>query len=231
MTLDEMANAALGRAAAVSAHYAGPRGPMFRRLGFRQRQLFQRAARTNPERFGTCAISALQTVSGTRVVDLNDINGTNAPVPEAIQAITIEDKGTSAYTSGDEVNVVSLDDINAELAPRCLLRDGLIIGVSTDLDLVTSLKIHYPRLPALYTETTTVTTALELAAPYDVLLELDLMRWIVQKSTDLAQEARAAILTGIAEEEKEMLTAWDAHCAEYTPAVSRFQRPRTLASG
>lgn len=225
MTLDEMANAALGRAAAVSAHYAGPRGPMYRRVGFRQRDLLRRGARINPERFGTCAVAALATVDGHRVIDLSDITG-SVPVPESIQRVEIKDKGTSPYANGDEVHVVTMDDLDAELAPRCVIRDKLIIGVSTDLDLVTSLEVYYPRLSTLLTETDAA-VALEIVAPYDVLLELDLMRWIVQKSTDLAQEARAAILTGIADEEKEMLAGWDAHCAEYAPAISRFTSPRT----
>lgn len=230
MTADELVEMTLGRLGEFSTHFPSTRGPMYRRVGMRQRWLFARAGKMNPERYGTCATSALQTVSGARVIDLNDINGTNAPVPELIQKVTIENAGTSPYAVNDEVNIIGHDDPDAELAPRALLRDGLIIGYGTELDLVTSLKVHYPRVSALFTDSSK-DTALELVAPYDSLLELDLAKWLVRKATTLSAEVRAAAVAGFEAEEKELLAEFDEQVVQYGPMLSRFATPRVVAKG
>lgn len=224
MTAEDLVIQALGRVGGLTNTYPSARGPMYVRIGYRQRQLFAEAAKINPERYGTCASANLQTVSGHRAADLNDI-ASPVPTPETIQRVEIDNKGTSTYTVGDLVAIVTPEDRDAEFAPRAYLRDGLIIGVSTDLDLVTSVKVWYPRLPDLFLATDSAKN-LDLVAPWDTLLEIDLAKWLVTKATQLSQEIRAAAVAAFEAEEKPLLADFLAHVAEYTPCVSRFAPPR-----
>ncbi len=230
MTADEMVEQALGRLGEFTSYYPTSRGILYRRVGYRQRQLYAMAAKWNPERFGVCAISALQTVAGSRVIDLADITGTNAPFLETLQKVAISDKGTSAYASGDEVKIVGVNDTEVEFAPRALIRDGILIGISTDLDLVTSLAFYYSKLPALL-GLGDKTVALDLVAPWDTLLEVDLLRFLVAKAPSISAENRAAALAAIDAEEKPLLADFERHVVEYTPLVSRFTRPHVQAKG
>jgi hypothetical protein len=224
MTADEMVDQALGRVGEVTRTYPSSRGPMYQRIGVRQRWCFAYAAQTNPERFGTAAFGNLQTVSGLRVLDINDIVAP-VPTPELIQRVEIENKGTSPYTNGDEVTIVTVEDKDAELPPRAFLRDGVVIGVGTDLDLITSLRIYYPKLTDLFLATDK-DKVLDLLAPWDTLLELDLAKWVLGKATQLSAETRVAAITALAAEETILLADFKESVANYTPSVSRFAPPR-----
>lgn len=229
LTADQIVEQALGRVNEVTSTYPSARGPMYRRVGFRQRQLFGVAARLNPERFGVSAVAALLTdPSGRRIVDLSDIDGTTVPTPETVQLVEIADKGTSSFANGDVVTIVSADDPAAELAPRAFLRDKIIIGVGTDLDLVESLRVYYPRLSELF-GLADKAKEVELEAPWDTLLELDLAIWILTKATQVSKEIRDAGITMFQAEEKSLVGDWLDHVAQYTPSVSRFVAPRVLA--
>jgi hypothetical protein len=223
LTADQIVDQALGRVGEIGGTYPSARGPMWRRIGHHQRSLFAKAAKVNPERFGVCAISALQTVLGSRVVDLSDMS--TVPTPETIQRVEVHDKGTSAYVNGDIITIVTPEDMAAELPPRAMLRDRLIVGVSTDLALVTSVKVYYSRLPDLFA-LTDKDKVVELEAPWDTLLECDLAVWLVQKATQLAADIRAAAIASFTAEHGALLAEFLQHVAEYGPAVSRFSSPR-----
>lgn len=197
---------------------------MYVRIGARQRALFARAAKLNPERFGTCAVAPLATVNGLRAVDLSDI-AAPTPTPDLIQRVFVEDPGTSTFTAGTEVVVVTIDDRDAELPPRCLVRDRLLLGVEDDLDLVTSIEIYYSRLPDLFLATDRI-KEIELDAPYDTLLEVDLAKWLLGKATQLSADAAAKAMAGFTAEEATLLTEFYEHVRGYAPAVSRFSSPR-----
>lgn len=220
LTVNDIVEMAFGRVGEITSTYPTSRGPMWQRIGHRQRQLFARAAKLNPERFGVCAYATLATVDGHRVADLTDI-ADPVPTPETIQRVTIRDKGTSAYADGQEVAIVTLDDQDAELDPRALLRDRVLIGVGADLDDVTSIEIWYSRLPALI-DRTDGAVEVELEAPWDTLLELDLTKWLLTKATQLSDATRQQAIAAFAAEEALLLSEFDEHVIGYAPAVSRF---------
>lgn len=229
LTANEIVEQAMGRVNEVTSTYPTSRGPMYRRIGYRQRQLFSVAAKLNPERFGVSVVSALTTdPSGRRVIDLADIDGTTVPSPELVQAVEIANPGTGLYASGDTVTIVTMDDKEAELAPRAFLRDKLVIGVGSDLDLVVSLRVYYPRLTELFA-LTDKTKTVELEAPWDTLLELDLAIWILQKATQVSKDIRDAGIAMFEAEQKGLVGDWLDHVAQFTPTVSRFTPPHVLA--
>lgn len=223
-TVDDVVDRAFGRLDFVDARYPSARAFMYERIGFRQRQLLAGAAKQNPERYGACATVTLS--SG--LIDFTDIVAPTVAL-ELIQRIEIADKGTSPYAVGDEVHIVSADDQNAAMAPRCLIRDSVLIQVGTDLALVTTLKVYYARIPELVPATSDGTTVVEFTAPWDTLLELDLVKWLLQKATRIDAAERAQALAGFGTEEAELLTAYGAHVTEYTPIVSRFLPPKSLS--
>jgi len=218
-TGDQLVDRALGRLAEFGVDYPTARGPMYRRIGYRQRQLYEKAAQINPERFGTCATANLS--SGN--ADLNDF-ADPVPTPALVQRIEVLDPGTSAYAAGDKINLVRPEDQNAEYAPRAYLRDRVLISVGTDLNLVTSIKIFYAKLPALWGDGDAAKAA-ELEAPWDTLLELDLAKWLTNKASATPQEKRALALGSFDAEEKDLLADFQAHVGTYTPLTSRFLAP------
>lgn len=223
MTADEMIEQALSRVGELGGEYPSTRAPMARRIGYRQRQLYEKAARINPERFGTCATAALS--SGN--ADLSDI-ASPVPTPAQIQRIEVLDPGTSTYAVGAKINLVTVEDQGAEFPPRALLRDRVLIGVGSDLSLVTSIKVFYAKLPALLTgSAASLATQLELEAPWDTLLELDLSRWLVTKATAMSEDKRSVAIAAFTAEAQELEADFIAHAASYTPLVSRFDAPHT----
>ncbi len=223
LTADQVVDQAFGRAAEFGGSYPSARGPMYRRVGYKQRHLFQRAAIANPERYGVCANSALT----TGMVDLNDIVSP-VPVPAIVHRVEVLDPGSSAYAVGTEITIVGLDDAEAELAPRAFLRNGVLIGYGTDLDGVTTVRIYYPRLPDLFL-LTDATKVVELEAPWDTILEVDLAIWLVEKATKMPQEVRAAALASLASEGSALEKDFLQWAADYAPMVSRFANPRVVA--
>lgn len=225
LTADEIVDQAFGRAAEFGGTYPTARGPMYRRIGYKQRHLFQLAAKVNPERFGVCANADLTTM----MADLNDIT-TPVPVPAHVDRVEVLDAGGSSYAVGTEITIVGVADAEAELAPRAFLRNGVLIGYGTDLENVTSIRIYYPRLPDLFTLSDRA-KAVELEAPWDTIFEVDLAIWLIEKATRMPQEVRAAALAGLAAEgsalEKDFLQA----VANYSPLVSRYATPRIVAEG
>lgn len=225
LTADELVDQAFARVGEIGGSYPSARGPMYRRIGYKQRALYQLAAKINSERFGTCAEADLT----NGMADLNDI-AAPVPTPARIDRVEVDDPGGSAYAPGTEITIVGVADAEAELAPRAYIRNGVIIGYGDDLDAVTSIKVFFPRLPDLFT-LSDKSKAVELEAPWDTILELDLAIWLVEKATKLSQEVRAAALASFSAEisalEKDFATA----VAEYSPVVSRFANPRVVAEG
>lgn len=220
MTIEEIAVQALARASEFSNSVPGARSTMYRRVGIRQQQLFARAARLNPDYYGVCATGALD----TGAVDLADLV---APVEAAdsIMRIEIADAGASAYAAGQEVAVVPLADPDIEDAPRVTLRNRVIRGVGADLTGVTSLKVHYSRLPLAVAPTDAARVA-DLEEPHVELLVVDLAKYLVNKATGLQEVAQKAALAALDAEEHGLLDAFDGHVMEYVgSARARFLAP------
>jgi hypothetical protein len=221
-TATQVVELARARAAKWGASYLAGLGVLYQRAGIRQRQLYGRANKLNPERFGACLTSALS--SG--LCDLNDVDQTTVPTPDLIQRIEVSIAGSSGYAVGDQINVVTAHDQAAELAPRCIIRDRVIIGVGSDLTNVTAIKVYYGKMPAPIAATAAgAATVLELEEPWDVLLEVDLAKYITQYSPEVDAAVAGKALAALAAEEAELLADFDAHVIGFAPIVSQYLPP------
>lgn len=217
VTVETMVRQALIRVDDVTDTYPSTRGPMYRRIGIRQRQLFVRAAQINPDYYGA-DITAV--VSGGSI-DLSTLGD----VPELLQRVEISDPGTSGYAAGREVSIVSLTDPEGELAPRVMLRQLILAQVGADLANVGSLRLWYAHIPAAIAASNDGTAPLSLDQPWDALLEVDLAKWIVGKATALAVDVRAAAIGAFAAEETQLMGDFEAHLRTVAPTTGRFLSP------
>ncbi|HTJ62156.1 MAG TPA: hypothetical protein VL333_13275 [Candidatus Saccharimonadales bacterium] len=219
MTAEEMAILALARTSEITEHYPATRSTMYRRMGLRQRELMTLAAKANPDYYGVCALSNLDSNTAT---DLNDIIEP-VPTPELISLVKIEDPGTSQWAAGTEINIVPAAQKDCELPPRATLRDLVLQGVDTDLVGVTSVEILYSRIAAAFGPFDG-DSVLELQAPWDELLVIDLTKHLLGKATRLPQDIQQAAIAALDKEEAPILTAYIDHVTNYAPLTTRFTR-------
>lgn len=218
VTVEAMVTQALIRVDDVTDTYPATRGPMYRRIGIRQRQIFVRAAQVNPDYYGTDVTVLLAGGS----VDLTTLTDN---IPELIQRIEIADPGTSGYAIGAEVALITMTDPDAELAPRATFRNQRLTGVGADLTGVVSVKIWFVPLPLPMAATETGATLLKLDQPWDGLLEVDLAGWIVAKATKLDPAIRDAALKMFGAEAADLSSQFEAHLRTSAPTVQRFVSP------
>lgn len=207
MTFEEAVQAALARTT-DEGNWGLAHSVLYDRLVARQTELFMRANRVDAEYFSTQAVGTL--VNGA--VSIDTLLDAVPPLPpcDVVLRVTIENKGTSAYTNGDRVSVVQARDASAQLAPRVQYANRVLRGWGTDLALVTSLRLFYARLPTPLTAAESGTTDLELPEPFpSSLLVLDLARWIIQRSPVKNVEQRASLLVALDAEEKASLAVFD----------------------
>lgn len=214
MTTEDIAVLALARATEFTDHVPSTRSLMYRRIGVRQQQLFARAARVNPEYFGICATGVLEDMQA----DLADLV-TPLEAADTVTKIEVANAGTSALSTGMEVRVVALSDPEAELPPRCTIRNRVIRGVGNDLAGVVSVTIHYSRLPVRLTATDGA-KEMELPEPHTELLVVDLAKDLIAKTVMLSPPDRTVALEVFSAEEEPLLLAFDAHVREYAGSRS-----------
>ncbi|KKN24082.1 hypothetical protein LCGC14_0898580 [marine sediment metagenome] len=221
-TVNDLATAALSRAADFGAAYPGSRSVLYRRLSNRLHQLYAAAARWNPEYFGVSAVGTLDS-GGVSFSTMGASGGTYAP--ELVSRIEIADKGTSSYTNGDEVNLVQLNDPDAALPPRVMVRNQALQQVGTDLTDVTSLRMYYSRRPFRLAADDGDTTV-DFPEQFEELLVIDLTKWITRKATNPPLEQRAAALASLDAEEQETLANFEQEVVSFTSAAEtgRFMR-------
>lgn len=223
----DIVESALGRVSDLGGVYPSGRAPMYSRIGLTQRILFADAAKVNPERFGACATAALS--SGA--ADFNDIVDP-VPTPDLIQRVEISDKGTSSYTNGDEIHIVRPEDQDAAFAPRAMIRDGVLFQAGTDLALVTSIKIYYGKMPEPIPGTSAgAATLVALIQPWDVLLEVDLSVWLMEKATKIERQIRIDAIAGFKAEWTDVHAKYLAHVGSYAPITTSFLPALTNARG
>jgi len=206
VTYEEVVENALSRGLDFDAEFPSTRLPMYRRVGVRQQQIFNLAARKNPDYYG---VQAAGTLDANFRISLADLVG-HATLDQAtaIQSILILDAGASAYAAGDEVNIVSIDDVDGDLAPRVTIRDRIIQGVGTDLTSVVSLCVKYSRVPDPAETDEDGSTAIEVHEPHVELLVIDLTIHLARKTLSMEPEVKAAVISSLREEEKELLTVY-----------------------
>ena len=216
MRAEEAVVQALARAGTVSDTVPATRSLYYRRLGVRQQELFARAAVLAPDFYGTCAKGAL--IDGA--ADFADMQ---PPVmrPEAITRVEISDGGESEYEPGTRVRMVRLGEEHAAEKPRAVIRDRVFRSVGSDLDGVAEIMVYYPRSPEpIGPDGKDV--ELEIPAPFDELLVIDLARYALSKTLDIEPETRVAAIQALSEEEAALLAQFDAHVRNYAPLEARF---------
>ena len=222
MTFQDIVDNAKARAVDFGATFPSTERVLYRRIEIRQQQIFSEATRVNPDYFGK---SAEGTLDATFSVNLKDLEAAALVDPAAnVTRVEIEDAGTHpTLVTGDEVNLVSVGDIEAALAPRMTLRDFILKGVGTELQGVVSVCVLYGYRPSNKTTPLDGTENAELPDVYQELLVLDLVKWMLKQTLELGDEARAGAIAVFSEEEGEMQGAFMAEVTDYAGAqVSRF---------
>lgn len=227
MTIAEIVEAALARASDFGANFPSTRSVLYRRIGQRLQQLYAVAARTNPEYFGVSAVGTLS--SGAVSLSTTGDPDAGDPVfsPELITRVEIADKGTSAYTNGDEVFVVQRNDPGVAVAPRVTIRNGVIQQIGTDLTNVTSLRMYYSRRP-FRLDGGDGALALDFPEAFQELLVVDLAKWLARKLAD--KENRGLALEALTAEETELLANFVAEVESYTSGVETGRFGRTVGA-
>ncbi len=222
-TLEDLAVIGLSRALDFSQEVPSTRSLLWRRLLVRQQQLFAMAGKLNPDYFGALVEGTLDANFRVNLRDL--VNHASLDPASTVQRVEIKNIGTSSFVTGDRVAVVSIDDVDAEEIPRMTLRDFVLKGVGTDLNLVTSVCVAYSRIPDVVA-TPDGTEIPSLPDQYQELLVVDLARDLLRKTLSLGAEARAAGIATLSEEEGPLLADYQAEVAVFPQGAShRFSEP------
>jgi hypothetical protein len=213
---------ALARAQEYNTIRPVARSVLYRRISIRQQELAIAAARVNRDYYGVAANAVV--IGGA--IDVNDIT---SPVqwPEFIDKITVGAVGVGATVAvGAEVSIVRLGDEEAEEPPRVTMRSGVIRQVGTDLANVSSLKVYYSEIPDSLAVDENGTSLVAIPAPYDELLVLDVVRFLVVRSfTGETNDApKVSALTEIDADVTTWEAKWRAHVADYGATRTRFGR-------
>jgi hypothetical protein len=220
VTVEEIVLAGFERITQFTPSFPTSRASLYRRIGVRQQQLFARAARLNPERFGT---SAVATVDAEGAVDLLDISAP-IPIPELIQKLTVEDAGTTDYAVGTEISVVPIGDPEAGVAPRMTMRDLILRPIGTETAGIATIRAWYARTTPLYGPAS-AGEDIELPAPHDELLITDIARTLLVRAPQVESAVHTRGLESLNAEEAMQLAQFDEHVSNYGPWTSRFARP------
>jgi len=222
MLFEDIVIQAKARALDLGAEFPSSKSVLYRRIEINQQELFTKAGRANPDYFG---VNACGDLDADQRVDLKDLESAVGLDPAtAITRIEICDAGTHpTLVAGDEVFVVTENDILAELAPRVTLRNFVIRGVSSDIVGVTSLCVHYAYRPENKTTPLDGTEAAELPDVFQELLVVGLASWMVKTTVSLDTEKKAAALGLLGGEEEQQMDSFLAEVVDYAGAQrSRF---------
>jgi len=218
VTAEEAVKAALSELAELGNSFPAPRAALYRRAGVRQRQLFALAATINPDWAGVCATGSL--IDGK--ADLRELmrgQVTGVPRAEHLSRVEVMDPGSSGLAAGQAITLVPSDDYSSGLAPRMFVRNWGLYGVASDLDGVTSVRIHYSRVPEMPVAAGDV---LELPEPHTEVLVFDLARDLLNRATALTKEVRQPMLDYVVAREKEAEEAFRTHVATFVASTNRF---------
>ena len=222
MTFDEIVDNAKARALDFGATFPSTKRVLYRRIEIHQQELFSQATRVNPDYFG---VSATGTLDANGAADIKDQQVSVGVDPAAnVVRVEVEDAGTHpTLVTGDEINVVSLNDVLAALPPRMTLRNFVLRQVGTDLAGVVSICAFYGYRPENKATPLDGSEVAELPAVYQELLVIDLTKWMVRMTLALETQIKAAALAALSEEEGEMVGAFMAEVTDYAGVqVSRF---------
>lgn len=186
-----------------------------RRINVRQEEIFARGTSLNPDYYGICAMAPL--VNGA--ANLRNLTE-DPPAPDRIGRIEIHDPGNSEYAAGERVNLVRVDDVDASLPPRMLLRDHVLSGVADDMDGVATIKVYYARRP---TPVRSKNDPIELDGAHSELLVWDLAKYMTRRAPGVDAGVRQAAIAFFVAEEEAALAIYDAHVQQFASTLqTRF---------
>jgi hypothetical protein len=222
MTFQEIVDNAKARGLDFSVTYPTTDRVLFRRIEIRQQELFSAADRVNPDYYG---VSASSDLDANFAVDIKDMEASVDVDPAAaITRVEVFDAGSSpSLAGGDEIGIVSIHDVDAEIPPRMTLRNFVLTGVGQDLLGVISVKAFYGYRPANKTTPLDGSEVAELPDVYQELLVMDLTQWMVQQTLEMDAGRKTAALEVLGVDEGQMLDAFLQEVVDYAGAqVSRF---------
>ncbi len=222
MTFDEIVDNARARAVEFGATFPSTKRVLYRRIEIHQQELFTKATRINPDYFG---VSATGTLDANGAADIKDQQVSLNVDPAAnVTRVEVEDPGTHpTLQAGDEIRLVSLNDVEAAFAPRMTLRNFVLRQVADDLAGVVSICAFYGYRPENKTTPLDGSEVAELPAVYQELLVLDLLKWMVKQTISLDTQTKAAAIGVIELEQGQADGTFLAEVADYAGAqVSRF---------
>ncbi len=222
MTFDEIVDNAKARGLEFGSNFPTTNRVLYRRIEIHQQELFSQASRINPDYFGVSAKGPLDAEFSLNLKDLEVSVGVDPA--SSVTRVEIQVAGTHpTLVTGDQVNLVSLGDIEAALAPRMTLRNFVLKGVGTDLVGVTSVCVFYGYRPENFAAPMGGDEIAELPDVYQELLVIDLTKWMLKQTLSMDIETKAAGVAALSEEEAEMNGAFMAEVADYAGGqVSRF---------
>lgn len=214
MTFQEIVDNAKSRAIDFSVTFPTTERVLFRRIEIRQQELFSAAGRVNPDYFGVSASGPLDSDFKADIKDMEQ--SVNVDPAAAIARVEVDDPGTHpTLEQGDQINIVSLSDLDAELPPRMTLRNFVLTGVGTELKGVARINVFYGYRPENKTSPLDGTEDAELPDVYQELLVIDLVSWMIKQTLDMEASRKSAALEILGQDEGQMLEAYLAECADY----------------
>ncbi len=223
MTWDEIIEQGRARALDFGADWPSATSVLYRRIQVRQQEIFSTANRINPDYFGQNTVGALDANGDVNMASL-DVEGSVVDPTAAVTRVEIQNPGSHpTLVRGDEVAIIPHNDPDAGIAPRMTLRSFILHAYCGDMDGVSSVCIYYGFRPALKPMPMDGSETSDLPSVYDELLVLDVTKFLVKLTMELATERKVAALGVVQEEIDAMLTTFIAEVADYAGAqVSRF---------
>ncbi|HYF53855.1 MAG TPA: hypothetical protein VEA41_06320 [Salinarimonas sp.] len=188
MNAEQVLKRALTEASEYGSNFPTSHALLYRRISSRQMQLFAEAASINADWAGACFTMDLVGGNG----NLTDtFEGESAGINgiARISRITVENPGSSAWAAGREVDLVSSDDVDSGAPPRAFFRGYSLFQVGTDLNGVSSLKVHYSRRPAVVDGPA---DEIELPEPHTECLVWDLAMILLARASTIDPERKKA---------------------------------------
>lgn len=212
----QIAQAGLARALDFRIEAPATESLLYRRMSIRQQEIFAFAAQVNPEYYTIEALGQLDAGG----IDMGLMLGDDVKEAVAVVSIIVEtligSPSEDAPALGDTIHMVpASDDPRAYLAPRVRVRNKIIQQIDTDLVDVESIRMAYAYRPDPLAENETGTTEVELEAPFDELLVVDLARWLARKSLSLEPATKTAIIESLSAEEKDLIGQFEAHLRRF----------------
>ena len=222
MTFQEIVDNAKSRGLDFSVTYPTTERVLFRRIEIRQQELFSAATRVNPDYFGK---SATGTLDANGFVDIKDQQASVDVDPAAnITRVEVEDAGTHpTLVTGDEINIVSISDVEADLPPRMTLRNFVLRQVGTDLAGVVSICAFYGFRPENKATPLDGNEVAELPDVFQELLVYDIVKFLLKQTLDMDVSTKTGALPVLEVGESDMSASFSAEVTDYAGAqVSRF---------